>query len=99
MDRIENHLDSFGYDIDTYSNEFTNLTTAYERLKADMEGMQRDWEGEAFEELMTSFHNDQKKADQMVESLKTMLDNLRYADVQYSDCENQVRGIIDSIQV
>ena len=35
----------------------------------------------------------------MMESLRTMLDNLHYADDQYTACENNVSGIVNSIQV
>ena len=99
MDRIENHLDNFRNDIDQYQVEYQKLMTAHQQLQADMESMKNDWEGQAFDATLDSFLTDQKKADQMMESLRTMLDNLHYADDQYTACENNVSGIVNSIQV
>lgn len=99
MSIIANNLPKFENDIQAYDTVCGKLKTDYAGLIKHMVDLNGMWTGEAYETLMSSFLEDKKEAEGVMEFLEDMSKKLKTADVEYTDCEKQVKQIIDSISI
>ena len=99
MDIIANDLPRFQQDISDYDAAFQSLQDGSDQLTAHMNDLSRMWEGEAHDQLMETFSADQRRVDELRLMLNDLLSDLRFAHTEYTSCENDVAGIIESIQV
>lgn len=98
-ERIANDLGTFEGDINDYSSNYQNLTSHFSDMVDHMNALNNMWEGEAHTEFLQTFEVDKNKTLQMIEDFKQIMEELKYAHRQYSECENSVAGLIDQMPV
>lgn len=54
---------------------------------------------EAHDTLMQRFEKDGRTTQEMINYIRQVLDDLAYAETEYTKCENVVAGIVDSIRI
>ena len=99
MEIIANDLPRFKQDITDYSGLYNSLMKQWEEMITHVSELNSMWEGEAHNEFMSTFETDRQKMQELTDFLQQLLQELSNAHTEYSQCENQVSGIIDSIGV
>ena len=98
-ERMTNDLITFQNDINDYNYYCTNLEQHFQDMVDHMNALNGMWEGEAHDTFLQTFESDKQKTLSMIEDLKRILAELRFAHTQYSDCENTVSAMIEQIPV
>lgn len=98
-ERIANNLQTFESDINDYNNHLQNLISHFSNLITHMNALNSMWEGESHDEFIQKFNIDRENTQIMIDDLKKILDELRFAHSQYSDCERNVASMIDQISI
>ena len=99
MARIANDLGKFGGDVQEFKALCTRLRTAHQTLASDFGALHSMWEGEAHNALTERFQEDYAVLGDLVDYLTALEQSLDHANDEYHRCENNVAGIIDSINV
>lgn len=98
-ERMANELERFSGDIGDYSNHFQNLITHFGEMVDHMNALNNMWEGEAHDEFLKTFSVDKEKTNKMIEDFGKILEELRFAHSEYTQCENSIAGMIDQMPV
>ncbi len=99
MEIIANNLPKFNQDIEEYGGALKSIETNYDLLKSHMNELSSMWEGEAHDQMMLTFNKDLDKVNEMIDFLRKTYEHLNYANSEYVQCEGNVTGIIDSINI
>ena len=99
MDTIANDLPKFDQDINDFHGSQQDMVNHYEMLVTHMNELSKMWEGEAHNQLMETFDVDSKRTLELIEMLKEIHDELRFAHSEYTNCENTVASYIDNMMV
>ena len=98
MERIANNLPTFEGDISNYDAAYQSLLNHFSDLVTHMTELNAMWEGEAHDEFLTTFHIDEDKVNQMNDDFKEVLQELKFADKEYTTNENNIASIIDELE-
>ncbi len=96
---IANNLSTFKNNIADYERGYRNLVKDFNDVVVHMRDLNSMWTGEAHDTLMQRFEQDRRVTQDMIEYIRQILDDLSYADTEYTKCENMVAGIVDAIRV
>lgn len=96
---IANNLSTFKNSIEDYERGYRNLVKDFDTVVAHMRALNGMWTGEAHDILMQRFEKDRRSTQEMIDYIRQILDDLVYAEVEYTKCENTVAGIVDSIRI
>lgn len=96
---IANNLSTFKNNIEDYDRGYRDLVRDFEAVTSHMKALNSMWTGEAHDALMQRFERDRGITKDMIDYMKQILDDLRFANTEYTKCENTVAGIVDSIKV
>ena len=88
MELIANDLPRFEQDISDYNSAKLNLDKNYEMLVAHMNELNNMWEGEAHNQFLETFQADSVRVAEMLDVLKEIHSQLRFAHTEYTGCEN-----------
>ena len=99
MDIIANDLPVFSSDISEYNGAKNYFDRNHESLVAHMNDLNNMWTGEAHDQFVSTFAQDETKIVRLADLLNEMLSELRFAHEEYTRCESTVSGIIESIAV
>ena len=99
MNRIANDMEKFEDQIQKFDNALNKLETGFEEMAIHMRELNSMWTGEAHDEFLITFENDEKMVLKMIEYMKVLLSNLNYADTEYANCESTVSHMIEQIVV
>lgn len=93
------NISSLKGDIEELERTLNNLerstNDAYARIQ-ELNGM---WTGQANAAFSQQFVNDYTSMQEICENIKSVLDCMRYAQNEYTSCENSVSGIISAINI
>ncbi len=98
-ERIANELGRFEGDINDYDAYYRNLKEHFGEMVDHMNALNNMWEGEAHNEFLSTFEVDKGKTLQVIEDFKKVLDELRFAHKEYTECERTVARYIDQMPV
>lgn len=96
---IANNLPVFNNSISDYDRAYQALVRDFSEVVSQITALNAMWTGQAHDALMERFRVDQNDTQAMLDYLRELLDDLRYAHQEYTRCENAVAGIIDAIRV
>lgn len=96
---IANNLSSFKGNIEDYDRGYRQLVRDFEAVVTHMRTLNGMWTGEAHDALMQRFERDRNTTQEMIDYMRQLLDDLKYANTEYIKCENTVAGIVDSIRI
>lgn len=96
---IANNLTGFKGNIEDYERGYQQLVRDFEAVMTHMRALNGMWTGEAHDALMQRFERDRNTTQEMIDYMRQLLDDLKYANTEYIKCENAVAGIIGSIRV
>lgn len=99
MDRIANEMASFEGRKQDFANALRKLEENFNALATHMRELNNMWTGEAHDEFLKTFADDEKTVQSVIQYMRILSNNLNYADIQYTTCENTVSNIIDQIVV
>ncbi len=98
-ERMANDLERFNGDIGDYNNYFNNLVNHFQDMVDHMNALNSMWEGEAHNEFLQTFEVDKQQTQIMVDDFRVIMEELRYAHNQYTDCENNVANMINQMPI
>ena len=98
-ERMANNLETFNGDIGDYNTHYQNLVNHFSDMVDHMNALNNMWEGEAHNELLQTFETDRQKTHDMIDDFNKILEELRFAHTQYSDCERNVANMINQMPV
>ncbi len=98
-ERIANDLETFNGDITDYEGHYKNLVNHFDDMVNHMNALNNMWEGEAHNEFLQTFETDKKKTHDMIKDFKKILDELKFAHREYSECERSISNMIDQMSV
>ena len=96
---IANNLGSFKNHIEDYNRGYHELVRDFEAVVSHMKALNGMWTGEAHNTLMIRFEKDRQTVQGMLEYMRQILEDLQFANAEYTKCENNVAGIVDSIRI
>lgn len=96
---IANNLGTFKNHIEDYDRGYRELVRDFDTVISQMKALNGMWTGEAHNTLMARFEKDRQTVQGMIEYMKQILEDLRFASAEYTRCENNVAGIVDSIRI
>ena len=96
---IANNLTTFKNNIEDYDRGYRELVKDFESVITHMKALNGMWTGEAHDALMQRFDRDSATTQEMIDYMKQILNDLQFANTEYTKCENIVAGIVDSIRV
>ena len=97
--RMANELERFDGDIGEYNNYYNNLVNHFNDMVNHMNALNAMWEGEAHDEFLATFEADRQKTQAIIDDFKKIMEELRFAHTEYSNCENSVSGMIDQMPI
>lgn len=98
-DVMANTLERFNGDISDFEGAYSKFISDLNALLSHMKELGSMWEGEAYEQLQSTFETDANKATELGESLNGICGKLKYAYDEYTSCENSVADILNSMNV
>ncbi len=98
-ERMANNLETFNGDISDYNVYYQNLVQHFNDMVNHMNALNSMWEGEAHNEFLHTFDVDKQKTQNMISDFRKILEELRFAHAQYSDCERSVASMINQMPV
>ena len=98
-ERMANDLERFAGDIDDYNGQHQNLINHFNDMVVHMNALNSMWEGEAHDEFLQTFEMDKAKINAMIEDLGKVLEELRFAHSEYTQCENNIAGMINNMPI
>ena len=96
---IANNLSTFKNSIEDYERAYRNVVQYFNDVVTHMRALNGMWTGEAHDTLMQRFEKDGRTTQEMINYIRQVLDDLAYAETEYTKCENVVAGIVDSIRI
>ena len=96
---MANELERFAGDIGDYNNHYQNLINHFNDMVNHMNQLNNMWEGEAHDEFLQTFGVDREKTNRMIGDFGKILEELRFAHTEYTQCENNIAGMIDQMSV
>jgi uncharacterized protein YukE len=78
-------LDSAKLQLDEMFNQIVELNTM--------------WEGAAKEQLINQFELDYSNAKNIIETIESLIECMKYARNQYNSCENEIENLVNSIKI
>ncbi|MBE5912016.1 WXG100 family type VII secretion target [Pseudobutyrivibrio sp.] len=99
MDVIANDLGRFDPDIENFKGDEKGLNKNFESLVEHVTTLNTMWDGAAYNTFINRFNRDKEEAQNLINQLENVYNNLRFAYTEYSDCENSVASVIDEMNV
>ncbi|MCR5556412.1 MAG: hypothetical protein K6F75_02495 [Butyrivibrio sp.] len=96
---IANNLEAFDGDIRDYNSHYKKLINHFDDLVNHMNALNSMWEGEAHDEFLRTFETDKDKTKNMIEDFGKVMEELRFAHREYSNCERDVANMINQMPV
>lgn len=97
--RMANELERFDGDIGEYNLFYNNLVNHFNDMVNHMNALNGMWDGEAHDQFLATFEEDRQKVQAMIDDFKTIMEELRFAHTEYSNCENSVASMIDQMPI
>ena len=94
---IANNLDKLSQDIDEFKGILNSFGSHFDAVITHMNNLSSFWDDEAKDELMIRFNGDAQYVLGLKELLTEVYTNLVNAKDEYTKCEANVAGIIDSM--
>lgn len=91
-DRLQN-------DIDSLNEHLQKMCRLIDNMMSGIEGMGAMWEGEAKDAFFVQFKSDYQTIKSMENTIRAMIEDLKYAQEKYVSCENNVETIINAIMI
>lgn len=98
-ERMANDLGRFDGDIGDYNKFYQSLIGHFGEMVDHMNALNNMWEGEAHDQFLQTFSVDREKTFQMIDDFGKILEELRFANTEYTLCENSISNMIDSMPV
>lgn len=96
---IANDPNRFSDTIQNYEAAYRTLERDYENVVRLMQSLNQMWAGQAHEEMMARFQQDQRMSEEVLGVVKEILADLKNASEEYRKCDENVRSIVDSIRI
>ncbi|MCR4596567.1 MAG: WXG100 family type VII secretion target [Lachnospiraceae bacterium] len=98
-ERMANDLTVFDGDINDYGNHYQSLVGHFGDMVDHMNALNNMWEGEAHDEFLATFETDRTKTQEMIDDFKKVMDELRFAHTEYTECENSIANMIEQMPI
>ena len=96
---IEINTSTLGTDIETLETTLGQLEIQVEAMFTSVSELDRMWDGPANDAFNQQFRLDYQICVAMCQTLKELIESLRYAKGEYEKCEQSIDGLIRSIQI
>ena len=96
---IANDPNRFSDTIQNYEAAYRTLERDYETVVRLMQRLNQMWSGQAHEEMVARFQQDQRLSEEVLGVVKEILGDLKNASEEYLKCDGNVKSIVDSIRI
>lgn len=96
---MANELDRFGKDIDEFNQAYHIIENTYKNMFDQIKSLDSMWEGQTHDAFMTQFGLDAENMEEIIKYIADLSKDLEFAHREYTNCENQVSEIINSMRI
>ena len=96
---MANELERFRSDIDAFEKACKSIDDNYKNMFEEIRALDAMWEGPTHDAFVRQVVQDSESMEEIVEYLKEILEDLRYAHKEYTGCERQVSDIVNSLNM
>ena len=96
---MANKLDAFRRDINQMEQGIRELEQLSKKVFDETDALTAMWSGPAHDVYMAQFANDRDNMNNLLNALNVHHKEMQEAYRKYASCEQQVREVVDSIQV
>ncbi len=96
---ISINTDSLAVDIEELNRTLAMARNMLGSMFTEIQELDTMWDGLANEVFNRQFANDYENARGLCTTVQSLVECMQYAREQYSNCENQVNGIVSAIRI
>lgn len=86
-------------DIEELRNALSEVRRQLEEMFEQVAELDTMWDGPANQEFNRQFSNDYENSRELCDTVESVIQCMQYAKEQYNICENEVNGIVASINI
>lgn len=96
---IANHLEQMKNDVVQFSDSLERMHATSRKAFEELESLTGMWEGNANETFRSQFLADSENLENLYQFLRRYCEELNKDYERYTRCEEDIRGMIQSIQI
>ena len=96
---IEVDTSAMARDVERLENDLKQLNNRMKEMFTSVQELDRMWDGPSNEEFNRQFQQDYKTCGDMCDTLRGLIDSMRYAKSEYEKCEQSIDGTIRSLRI